>query len=251
LIANFWQEELQPFDFKIWKNNLNCQIIYKAKELNLTIRYEPDFWKIHGTGPRFHEVLEPKLFIKAHRSLQSLVISEEGTKLITWKQIKFIREKSCKGKAATWFSLIEKKYLTNPSNREISEGLSMHNPNNMSIIPNKADIKEDNRIKDWVLVEEKENSMTIRRVVKKRKREVLRGKLEQVLEKCGSCELNSNKRKEVCLSWIWKEDIQGVYSKIQNVANQKVLPVPKEVIAKKKMKNVEALAPNFLDPQLT
>ncbi|CAG8680210.1 40470_t:CDS:2 [Gigaspora margarita] len=129
---------------------------------------------------------------------------------MTWKQIKFIRGKSCKGKAVTWFSSIKKKYLTNPSNREISEGLSTYNPNNMSIMPDKADIKEDNRIKDWVLVEEKENSMTIRQ----------------------------------------KEDIQEVYLKIQNVANQKVLPVPKEVIAKKKMGNVEALAPNFLDPQL-
>ncbi|CAG8826833.1 16023_t:CDS:2 [Gigaspora margarita] len=155
LTANLWQEELQPFDLKIWQNNLNCQIIYKAKELNLTIRHEPDFWKIHGTGPRFREVLEPKLFIKAHRSLQSLdffflnqVISEESTKLITWKQIKFIRGKSCKGKAATWFSSIEKKYLTNLLNRKISEGLSTHNPNNMSIIPGKADIKKDNRIKD-------------------------------------------------------------------------------------------------------
>ncbi|CAG8857371.1 40837_t:CDS:1, partial [Gigaspora margarita] len=81
-----------------------------AKKLNLTIRHEPDFWKIYETGPRFCEVLEPKLFIKAHRSLQSLgffflnqVISEESTKLMTWKQIKFIRGKSCKGKAATWF----------------------------------------------------------------------------------------------------------------------------------------------------
>ncbi|CAG8817649.1 31438_t:CDS:2, partial [Gigaspora margarita] len=45
----------QPFDLKIWQNNLNCQIIYKAKELNLTIRHEPNFWKIHGTGPRFRE----------------------------------------------------------------------------------------------------------------------------------------------------------------------------------------------------
>ncbi|CAG8827466.1 12531_t:CDS:2, partial [Gigaspora margarita] len=96
LIANLWQEELQPFDLRIWQNNLNCQIIYKAKELNLTIRHE-----------------------------------------------------------------------------EISKGLSMYNPNNMSIMPDKTDIKEDNRIKDWVLVEEKENNITIRRVVKKRKREVL------------------------------------------------------------------------------
>ncbi|CAG8823841.1 35180_t:CDS:2, partial [Gigaspora margarita] len=219
LIANLWQEELQPFDLRIWQNNLNCQIIYKAKELNLTIRHKPDFWKIHGTGPRFREVLEPKLFIKAHRSLQ---------------------RKSCKGKAATWFSSIEKKYLTNPSNREISKGLSMYNPNNMSIMPDKANIKEDNRIKNWVLIEEKENSITIRQVVKKRKREVLvehwqnkniilkKDKMEQVLEKCSSCKLNSNKGKEVCLSWIRKEDIQGVYPKIQNVVNQKVLPVSKE-----------------------
>ncbi|CAG8817918.1 10139_t:CDS:2, partial [Gigaspora margarita] len=118
-------------------------------------------------------------------------VNEEGTKLITWKQIKFIRGKSCKGKVATWFSLIEKKYLTNPSNREI------------------------------------------------------------MLEKCSGCELNLNKGKEVCFSWIWKEDIQGVYPKVQNVANQKVLPVPKEVIVKKKTGNVEALASNLLDPQLT
>ncbi|CAG8828599.1 22516_t:CDS:1 [Gigaspora margarita] len=178
---------------------------------------------------------------------------------MTWKQIKFIRGKSYKGKVATWFSSIKKKYLTNPSNRKISEGLSTHNPNNMSIMSDKADIKEDNRIKDWVLVEKKENSMIIRQVVKKKKREVLvehwqdknvilkRGKMEQVLEKCNSCELNSNKRKEVCFSWIRKEDIQGVYPKIQNVANQKVLPVPKEVIAKKKTGNVEALASNLLD----
>ncbi|CAG8828400.1 21628_t:CDS:2, partial [Gigaspora margarita] len=120
---------------------------------------------------------------------------------------------------------------------EISKGLSTHNPNNISIMPDKADIKEDNKIKDWMLVEEKENSMTIRWVVKKRKREVLvehwqdknvilkRSKMEQVLEKCGSCELNSNKGKEV-------------------------LFVSKEVITKKKTGNVEALASNLLDPQL-
>ncbi|CAG8831144.1 12162_t:CDS:2, partial [Gigaspora margarita] len=179
--------------------------------------------------PYFREVLEPKLFIKAHRSLQSLglfflnqVISEESTKLITWKQIKFIRGKSCKGNAATWFSSIEKKYPTNPSNREISEGLSTYNSNNTSIMPNKADIKEDNRIKDWVLIEERENSITIK----------WKDKTEQVLEKCSGCELNSNKGKE-------------------NVVNQKVLSVPKEVITKKKMGNVEALASNLLDPQLT
>ncbi|CAG8476037.1 24096_t:CDS:2 [Gigaspora margarita] len=104
---------------------------------------------------------------------------------------------------------------------------------------NKADIKKNNRIKDWVLVEEKENSMTIRWVVKKRKKEVL-------AEHYG-CELNSNKGKEVCLSWIWKKNIQGVYPKIQNIVNQKVLPVLKEVITKKKMRNVEALASNLLD----
>ncbi|CAG8513264.1 25150_t:CDS:2, partial [Gigaspora margarita] len=199
---------LQPFDLKIWQNNLNCQIIYKANELNLTIRHEPDFWKIYGTGPHF-------------------LINEEGTKLITWKQIKFIRGKSCKGKTATWFSSIEKKYLTNSSNREISEGLSIYNPNNMSIMPNKADIKEDNRIKDWVLIEERENSMTIRRVAKKRKREVL---VEHWQDK--NVILKRDK--------IEQEDIQGVYSKIQNVANQKVLPVSKEVIAKKKTGNIEA-----------
>ncbi|CAG8856246.1 25813_t:CDS:2, partial [Gigaspora margarita] len=34
------------------------------------------------------------------------------------------------------------------------------------------------------------------------------------------------------------EDIQGVYPKIQNIANQKVLPVSKEVIAKKKTENL-------------
>ncbi|CAG8842961.1 24226_t:CDS:2, partial [Gigaspora margarita] len=113
---------------------------------------------------------------------------------------------------------------------EISEGLSTYNHNNMLIMLDKADIKEDNKIKDWVLIEEKENSMTIRWVVKKRKKEVL--------------------GKEVCLSWIQKEDIHGVYPKIQNIANQKLLPVPKEVITKKKTENIEALAPNLLDPQL-
>ncbi|CAG8697377.1 13427_t:CDS:2, partial [Gigaspora margarita] len=188
--------------------------------------------------PHFRKVLEPKLFIKAHRSLQSLglfflnqVISEEGTRLMTWKQIKFIRGKSCKGKVATWFSSIEKKYLTNPSNRKISEGLSMHNSNNMSIMPDKADIKEDNRIKNWVLVEEKENSMTIRWVVKKRKREIL---------------VEHWQDKNVILKREGRH--LRVYPKIQNVANQKVLPVPKEVITKKKMGNVKALAPNLLDP---
>ncbi|CAG8833749.1 32034_t:CDS:2, partial [Gigaspora margarita] len=187
LIANLWQEELQPFDLRIWQNNLNCQIIYKAKELNLTIRHESDFWQIHETGPHFHKVLEPKHFIKAHRNLQSLglfylnqVISEEISHQLL--------------EQGNW------------------ERLSMHNPNNISIMPNKEDIKEDNRIKDWD-----------KNVILKT------DKTEQVLEKCSSCELNSNKGKEVCFSWIWKEDIQGVYSKIQNVANQKVLPVPKEL----------------------
>ncbi|CAG8799277.1 29018_t:CDS:2, partial [Gigaspora margarita] len=144
---------------------------------------------------------------------------------MTWKQIKFIREKSYKGKVVIWFSLIKKKYLTNSSNREIRERLSMHNPYNMLIMTNKADIKEDNRIKNWVLIEEKENSMTIRQI----------DKTEQVLEKCSSCELNSNKEKE-------------------NIANQKVLPVSKEVIARKKTGNliVEAsLARHLVKSQIS
>ncbi|CAG8822081.1 27628_t:CDS:2, partial [Gigaspora margarita] len=81
------------------------------------------------------------------------------------------------------------------------------------------------------------NSMTIRQVVKKRKREVLveHWQDKNVILKRGKME---------------QEDIQKVYPKIQNIANQKVLPVPKEVIAKKKTRNIEALAPNLLDPQL-
>ncbi|CAG8835990.1 6255_t:CDS:2, partial [Gigaspora margarita] len=71
-------------------------------------------------------------------------------------------------------------------------------------------------IKDWMLVEKKENSMIIRRVVKKKKREVL---VEHWQDK--NVILKRDKMEQ--------EEIQGVYPKIQNIANQKVLPVSKEL----------------------
>ncbi|CAG8799511.1 13808_t:CDS:2, partial [Gigaspora margarita] len=204
LTANLWQEELQPFDFKIWQNNLNCQIIYKAKKLNLTI----------STSQIFEKYMEQAPF--------TLNLSEKN----------YARAKQRHG-------LVQSKRSTLPTSQtgKLNQGLDA--------------------------CRREENSITIRWVVKKRKREVLvehwqdknvilkRDKMKQVLEKCDGCELNSNKGKEVCLSWIRKEDIQEVYPKIQNMANQKVLLVPKEVIAKKKTGNVEALASNLLDPQLT
>ncbi|CAG8472845.1 14461_t:CDS:2 [Gigaspora margarita] len=172
--------------------------------------------------------------IQINIAKSKLLVINSSSKLED-RAVHFMHQKVQAKKRHTLFRFLGAWLSEKAQNMEISKRLSTYNPNNISIMPDKADIKEDNRIKDWVLIEEKKNSMTIR----------------QVLEKCSSCELNSNKGKEVYLSWIQKEDIQGVYSKIQNVANQKVLPVPKEVIAKKKIGNVEALVSNLLDLQLT
>ncbi|CAG8804408.1 21167_t:CDS:2, partial [Gigaspora margarita] len=135
--------------------DFNHQLANSKEQLKEMLRVAEDFYFLNDIQIN---TAKSKLLVI---NLLRVWLSEKGQNMLTKNRakgvIKFIREKLYKGKAATWFSSIEKKYLTNLSNREIRERLSTHNPNNMLIMPDKADIKEDNRIKNWVLVEEKEN----------------------------------------------------------------------------------------------
>src|SRR5260364_33696 len=104
----------------IWKTNLICLALSKAKELNLEFRLPDTSWEIEGTGPRIKDILGKKLFDRAFKSLRHLglfylhqLLNKKGELLILWYQLKYLRKQSSRGRKADWFKKIENAVLIN------------------------------------------------------------------------------------------------------------------------------------------
>jgi hypothetical protein len=110
----------------IWKNNLACLVILKAKEIGVTVKEEGDLWRVYGTGKTVHSILEKETFRIACRRLMEYrifftqqLVDQDGKKMITWKKFRALRTSTQKGRKAKWFSEIKQKMLSNQDNRTV------------------------------------------------------------------------------------------------------------------------------------
>src|SRR5260364_5016 len=164
----------------IWKTNLICLALSKAKELNLEFCLLDTTWKIEGTGPCIKDILGKKLFDRAFKSLRHLglfylhqLLNKKGELLILWHQLKYLRKQSSRGRKADWFKKSKNAVLINRVTREVRPEFKAVLPNLLSPILPEHQITLDNRKKEWVVWENQVQDKEVRRVVFKGKARVL------------------------------------------------------------------------------
>ncbi|CAG8556409.1 10492_t:CDS:1 [Dentiscutata heterogama] len=97
-------------------------------ESNLYIDLDESEWATHGFGKTIREVISSSLMTQDFKSLQKLgvfyiyqLINSEGSEMITWKQMKVLKNMLSKGKKAKWFQSLENILLVDSLKRDLQE----------------------------------------------------------------------------------------------------------------------------------
>ena len=73
------------------------------------------------------------------------MLEEKKTILLTWHQVKFLRENKGKGKKPTWFNSIENAVINNQATREAHTRYRHKKENQIVLLPVLQYISEDKR----------------------------------------------------------------------------------------------------------
>ena len=102
-----WWENLPKAVDSLWRNNLACQVMLKAKELHTTFVFNNISLEQHNTSKKITEVLENKVTLQIASTLRKLninsinqLINQTDDKMISWQQLKLLRGESSKGRPA-------------------------------------------------------------------------------------------------------------------------------------------------------
>src|SRR6266480_5073217 len=161
-------------DYTGLKFNLAYKIIYKGKKLGFSFQessaYEENL-EISGTS--ISSLLDEK---KANRYRESnnmcifileQLITGSGDRLLTWQQVRHIRDCKRRGRKPLWFQYIEERVLDCIILRTLKEEYRIVEPNQNAITCSKLKISTDKRKKEWIIFKEKERSFEIGKVIKK------------------------------------------------------------------------------------
>ncbi|CAG8753129.1 33581_t:CDS:2, partial [Gigaspora margarita] len=113
---------------KVWRGNLACNIIEKAKSYNHQKNLEIFY-------------------------LDQL-LNNNNSKLITWQQLKKAWSKSAKEKKARWFAEIEKQTLLNNASRLVKNKFRLDKKIQQTVHLPLFKHKKDKRNKDWIIFED-------------------------------------------------------------------------------------------------
>ncbi|CAG8653405.1 5330_t:CDS:2, partial [Dentiscutata heterogama] len=131
---------------------------------NLYIDLDESEWAIHGFGKTIREIIGFSLMTQDFKSLQKLgvfytyqLINSEGSEMITWKQIKVLRNMPSKGKKAKWFQSLENILLADLLKRDLQEEWQLSSSNGLAMkiwLPNlssdKSRVVKKSRKEIWV-----------------------------------------------------------------------------------------------------
>lgn len=235
---------------RLWKNNLACLTMWKAKDLKIRFKFSntelqsdnKEFRLANILGRDFSRSVAAVLRKLGLISLKQL-ITQSGDHLITWQQLKILRKSSSRGKKAKWFQLIEEKVIEEKDSRLIKKDYRLNTSSSWALQTIPDLIEADKRKKEWILVkktkENIDNSPEVRRILDKSKKKILteHWKMNMDLDaqdtkivRCEGCVLNKEKEENVCRSRLDKKRIQGSISRLVDNQNGKTLKIRQEMI---------------------
>ena len=107
LDTDIWKCENLLINKKIWKNNLACISLVKARELGIGVRTEESIWRVIGYRIKISDIVDRYTYESASAILGKIgivylnqILDKSGTQIFTWKQIKRCKNLSCKGRVA-------------------------------------------------------------------------------------------------------------------------------------------------------
>ena len=151
-----WLKNSMKVCSSLWKNNLACQLMLRAKELQITLEFNNINMKKTNEKLKIADLLEDKFTIQVALALRKLnilsvnqLINEEGNRMISWRQLKLLRKKSSKGRPARWFKRIEETILEDKSSRQLKAEFILPEGNKELLLQTTLDkCSNDNRKKE-------------------------------------------------------------------------------------------------------
>src|SRR6185436_9489459 len=170
-----WQNNIPKASAKLWKNNLACLTMLRAKDSQLAFSFNYENSVYDDKSTRIHEILETKFTpLVAHR-LKELgvffiyqLVDKEGDKMITWRQLNLMKRGNAKGRPANWFKRLETEMIEEPSCRIIKPEFKVAAPNRWRIKAQLDKLSDDARRKDWVIINkpvQEEEDIVVGRIV--------------------------------------------------------------------------------------
>ena len=132
--------------------------------------------------------------------------------MLTWDQLKHIRNRKTKGHTPSWFKKLEVRVLKENSSREVQDSFKVSGPNREAIKIQSQDISKDRRKKEWVLFKRKE-SFHIGKIVRKTEKLIIaehwsctsHSAVYSVFTKCNRCKIGSSSNNECLVNIRCKE----------------------------------------------
>jgi ribonuclease HI len=170
--ASILETQCMQMKHSILIKNLTLSVLSKAKEYGIEIisnEYTKD-WNLRVEAVdeiQIREILATRKFTGSIESMTragvwytSQLLDKEGKHMITWRQLKNLRSLSSKGNKALWFREIEAELLEDKQTRKVKPGFRSERGSNKLRLDLKG-VSRDQRRKEWVLIENKENSQEI------------------------------------------------------------------------------------------
>ncbi|CAG8699371.1 29971_t:CDS:2 [Gigaspora margarita] len=164
---------------KIWKFNLACLVLLKAKELKFHFNFSSKLWQIEQDGTPLNEVLEKVFNQKTANALKRLnlfttaqLTSTDGSELITWSQFKLCRKQFRRGRKPRWFIVLENCLIGDRRNRKLIPEYVIPGYNSLALSIELLAVSFDKRKKELVLVKNKNDDRKIFKIVQKDKTKI-------------------------------------------------------------------------------
>ena len=120
------------------------------KEEKIGIKPVEPIWSVKGTGTKIVDLLTAVQIKVAEIQMDRLglffvnqLLNKEGDKMLTWKQLKYLRGKTRAGKKAKWYQALEEKILQEASSREVRSEYALLEGNLYAMIRKKDILLQD------------------------------------------------------------------------------------------------------------
>ncbi|CAG8795998.1 24522_t:CDS:2 [Gigaspora margarita] len=144
----------------IWKNNLTCLTIFKAKSLYLEISNLILDWERKDDARALNLVFNKLFNTRIASSLEKLnlfylnqLIDSNNQCLLSWPEIKFRSGGMTRGRKPKWFNLLEEKVIEKAEERTIKLEWISRQPNQFASSILLLEITNNKRKKEWILSE--------------------------------------------------------------------------------------------------